>query len=577
MTAVAWSWALLAPLLLGALLTRAVLGRRPPAALLAASSVGLGHGLVSIVFFVASATGSAAPTALVGLELALLGLLGWLALGSRVEAGWPAQEPWSRVARWTCAAAALAVCLAGARLVLMSLAAPEGGWDAWAIWNLRARFFARGGFADAFAPELYWSHPDYPLLLPGTIARAWVLIGHEPPLVPALVAGQLWAAAAGLLFAGLQLLQGRAAAGLGVTALLAAPLLTDHAASQFADVPLATVLLGAFVFVGVSCRLAPEETWRPLVLAGAHAGLAAWTKNEGLLMLLVLGLIAAALGWRRARERPAAPAALLAGALLPMAATAGFKLLLSPTNDLIAGQGAEATWARLLDVARWSAALSGVGRQLASFAGWPLTTPPLLIAACLLARPARERRRLSAGGALVIGGVLAGYVVVYVLTPNDLEWHLRTSAARVVLQLWPATVFAAVAGLTLDGSAWRRRAGVACLLAACAPPLGAHSAAWRALAQGPEPAPQPGWCAEALPHLPAQGRVGLLLPDGESEARRRAWFSIQYALAPRIVVPGELLDVTIVLRGASLEERAHTTLARLEGARLVRPAPGAPR
>ena len=36
--------------------------------------------------------------------------------------------------------------------ILFSVAEPHGGWDAWAIWNLRARFLFRGGevWRDAF-------------------------------------------------------------------------------------------------------------------------------------------------------------------------------------------------------------------------------------------------------------------------------------------------------------------------------------------------------------------------------------------------------------------------------------------
>jgi len=30
---------------------------------------------------------------------------------------------------------------------------------------------------------------------------------------------------------------------------------------------------------------------------------------------------------------------------------------------------------------------------------------------------------------------------VYVITPNDLYWHLRFSLNRLFLQLWPAAIF----------------------------------------------------------------------------------------------------------------------------------------
>ena len=35
----------------------------------------------------------------------------------------------------------------------------------------------------------------------------------------------------------------------------------------------------------------------------------------------------------------------------------------------------------------------------------------------------------------------AGYYGVYTITPHDLDWHLRTSLWRLVVQLWPAVLF----------------------------------------------------------------------------------------------------------------------------------------
>ena len=64
---------------------------------------------------------------------------------------------------------------------------PHGRWDAWLIWNMHARFLFRGGegWREAFASGLDWSHWDYPLLLPLSIARGWTYTGGEGILFPA--------------------------------------------------------------------------------------------------------------------------------------------------------------------------------------------------------------------------------------------------------------------------------------------------------------------------------------------------------------------------------------------------------
>ena len=86
----------------------------------------------------------------------------------------------------TAAAATLLIATAAtaaASFVSASAVYPHGEWDAWAQWNLRARFFARGladgAWRDAFAPVLAWSHPDYPPLVPSSIARLWIYAGRE--------------------------------------------------------------------------------------------------------------------------------------------------------------------------------------------------------------------------------------------------------------------------------------------------------------------------------------------------------------------------------------------------------------
>jgi len=76
-------------------------------------------------------------------------------------------------------AASLAAVFAGAAFVLHQLTGREGAWDAVSIWNLKAHFLLRAGpyWSDAIDPALLQSHPDYPLLLPLTIARIWRYAG----------------------------------------------------------------------------------------------------------------------------------------------------------------------------------------------------------------------------------------------------------------------------------------------------------------------------------------------------------------------------------------------------------------
>ena len=76
---------------------------------------------------------------------------------------------------------------------------------------------------------------------------------------------------------------------------------------------------------------------------------------------------------------------------------------------------------------------------------------------CIAVASVRRRHvpRDVAIGACVLGVMIVAYYAVYVLTPYDLEWHLRTSAVRLLAQLWPAMVWSTV--LAMSGSAQESR------------------------------------------------------------------------------------------------------------------------
>jgi hypothetical protein len=65
---------------------------------------------------------------------------------------------------------------------------PHGEWDAWAMWNLRARAILRAGPGWMSAFSNYWPNVDYPLLLPLTVGRLWAFEHAETTIIPAVVA-----------------------------------------------------------------------------------------------------------------------------------------------------------------------------------------------------------------------------------------------------------------------------------------------------------------------------------------------------------------------------------------------------
>ena len=465
MTALRLLLALVAPVALGAALLRALALPAPRGAagraLGAALAGGLGIGLTSCIAFVGLISFGAWSASYFVVEGA--GVFGLLVLSWRVRSS---QESKTSVveALETRAATGVARAIHSIFKALLVIGAafffafaagtPHGRTDAWMIWNLRARFLARGGDAwrDAFAAPLAgWSHPDYPLLVPATIARAWAFAGVETQAVPVALGALATAGTLALVVSAVSILRGSSQGLVAGALLLGTEFFLRQGASQYAAVPLAFFATAA---ISLRClaRGGPEDG-RRLVLAGLAAGLAGWTKNEGLLFLAALvvsELIASARGGLRpALERGLA---LVAGAAAPLAVTLLFKATLAPPNDLVAGQAAGATLARLADPERYAVIARSLLRDLAR-----LPFPVLAgYVACVGLRPGWRAERGLVAAALALALLLLGILGVFVTTPLELAWHLDTALRRLLIQLWPGLLVVAFAAARTPGEALAR-------------------------------------------------------------------------------------------------------------------------
>jgi hypothetical protein len=446
---------LVPPLLVGTLAAWVCWPRAGSAAWRVVLAVSLGAGLAlgggSLTYFAWAVCANPSRPGFFPAELVLLGLLAAALLVAARHPDRPAlaalpPPPRTRWAWPVYGVFALAALAATVTLVLALACGEHGEIDAWQIWNLHARLLSRGGggWREPFARLGAWSHPDYPLLLPGTIARAWAGAGAESTLVPRLVAFLFAAATAGLLVAGLAVLRTTAQGCLAGLVLLATPAFVRYAAAQYADVPLGFYVLAGTLLFEARDRLRPG-TARLALLAGLAAGMAAWTKNEGLLFV-VATLLARLPAAGRQPLRPAARelAAFALGLAPFLAALAYFKLGVAATNDLVAGQEGGATLSRLLSRERLGLVVSGMAREAVGVVG--VAVLGLAVYRLLLGRARRPGGRARhALSVLVV--MTAGYALVYMVTPLPLELHIRLSADRLCLQLWPCALLAFFLGV----------------------------------------------------------------------------------------------------------------------------------
>jgi hypothetical protein len=335
--------------------------------------------------------------------------------------------------RWLWVAFAVAAGAAVLAFVHDTLRGSDGGYDAFMIWNLRARFLARAGagFRAAFSPQMeLWAHQDYPWLVPGLVAQGFLLSGREPRAVPALFAGTFAALAVALPALSLGWARGSRWGLLGAIALLTTPCFVIFAAHQESDVPLA-----AFLAATAALLLFAAERGNPprlLLLAGLAAGLGAWTKNEGSLYAACFAMALLA------RSRELRAVGWFGAGFLPAAAlVVGFKLGFAPPTDLWKFSTAGSILSHAGDPLRWGRLLLLTLRRIFFFqdhALWVAAEIALLIAWV------RKLPGSVPGTALFLA--CAAFAPLYVLQPHPLEWLYRYSVERIFIQLWPAAILA---------------------------------------------------------------------------------------------------------------------------------------
>lgn len=403
--------------------------------------LGFGLGITSALFFAASLVVGPPRLVCVALELSVAGLAAMWIVRRRGRPPAPSAKPMAAPGLWPVVVASLfvqATILAIAAAVRAYQLEPYSNSDGWVIWNMHARFLFRGGTAWPEllrASQITWTHPDYPLLVPASVARAWAYVGYDAPSVAGLISALFGLATVALLVAAVARRRNPVVALVGGLVLLGTPFFVTFSSNQHADIPLAFYILAAVTLIALRAEDSRDAGMSALL--GAAAGFAAWTKNEGILFVLIVGLIGVGSDLKRRSWRQAL--AVVAGATVALLPVAYFKLSLSPANDLVASD----PWARISHLYDWSRhrlILSSLWRDLGRFGEWAIAPFGVMVLP-LLGRGWRRIRAREWTVLLVLALTLAGYYAVYLLTPWELSAHLDSSLVRLLMQLWPSAVF----------------------------------------------------------------------------------------------------------------------------------------
>jgi hypothetical protein len=320
-------------------------------------------------------------------------------------------------------------------LLMYARFAPHGDYDAQAIWNLRARFIYRSGDAwkNAFSPLINRNfHMDYPLLIPLSVVGGWNTLGGEVLRIPTVLSAIFFFSMAAVVFSVIAYLRTISQAALAVMILLATPGLLLFTTFQTADIPLTYFFLAsAVLFV-----LAGKENHRGLLfLSGMMAGFSAWTKNEGIPFVMLMILCTTVIFGIRQADRFLF--SLLAGMAFPLLTIALFKIVVSANNDLFMNNALSEIVSKILDPTRYTQILTHLISELLKLGNWPISILVVLfVYGGIMGVKSPGNRTEKFIWILPLSQFIV-YLLIYVITPHDLEWHLNYSMSRLLIHLFP--------------------------------------------------------------------------------------------------------------------------------------------
>jgi len=324
-------------------------------------------------------------------------------------------------------------------IVNYSVQRAHGDWDAWMIYNRSARFIYLGqeNWRDAFSKDMYvLFHADYPPLLALNIASRWDILGEETTYVPMFQGFLFSLASLGVCFGTLASLKSLGQGGLGLIFLSGVSFFLYEGGRQQADVPLAFYILVSIAFLFFYFR---EKRPVLIIFAGFAAGLAAWTKNEGILFLCVsTGIMFIAAFWKRSFQELIF---YFTGLLLPLILLLYFKLQLTRPNEFLSGENTKIAQ-YLFDISRHRTILNSFKNILLHNGGWYNIGIflVLLVYFVLFHSKIKDNLNMLSISLAIFACQLMGYYVIYLITPNDVIWQLNYSLNRLFVQIYPAIV-----------------------------------------------------------------------------------------------------------------------------------------
>jgi hypothetical protein len=317
---------------------------------------------------------------------------------------------------------------------------PYGGWDAWQVWNFKAKFLFLSDeyWHNLFSPELWRSSPHYPLLLPLINVWGWLFSVKPDDTTPFITSVLFACLTAGLLSSALWEKTKNIFSLLPALLILTLPFYILLATTQYCDIVLSFYLLASIV----ALTEAQKESQKPLaLLAGLLSGFLGFTKPEGLIASLILCALVLGLTLvsklRKDKSFSFTCAGLFFfGLMLASLPTFAFNILYSPGNQTFVN-GLTSTL-KPSTAERFQIILIFLWLELKS-AKWNGLWMLLLLGLILGGKKLWAKNFLTAAFLLLYLTVIVAYYQVN--TYFEIKWWLSVSLNRILFSLLPLFLF----------------------------------------------------------------------------------------------------------------------------------------
>lgn len=215
----------------------------------------------------------------------------------------------------------------------------------------------------------------------------------------------------------------------------------ERGAGQIADVPIGLYYLTTIITYCIF-HFENEKSLHYIFLAGIMAGLSTWTKNEGILFLIIVILTRFLMRLEHGNLSGFLKelSVFLCGSAPMIILLIFFKIKFAPPNDIIAGQNFEMTLSRLFDFSRYIEVGKSFILEFYYLVHYYVILIPLFIIFWGFSSSKQNKRAIQNTMNILIF-MIVGYFFVYIITPKELNSHLNRSLDRLFLHLFPSAIF----------------------------------------------------------------------------------------------------------------------------------------